>query len=108
MKRLTARSLNSEVSSVTRLLIISVTVLAAGVAANAGQIDVGQFVGNTSSGLTMGLTANYVSGGGGVSCVGQLIQGNTCVAGSSTGWVERNYDATLFAGSKLSPSGTSP
>jgi hypothetical protein len=79
----------------TRLFIGSAALLAASVAASAGQIEIGQYVGNSSSGATQGLTSSYISGT--ASCVGAVFQGNACAAGSSASWAETNYNASLFA-----------
>jgi len=88
----------------TRLFIGSAALLVASVAASAGQIEIGQYVGNSSSGATQGLTSNYITGS--ASCVGAIFQGNTCATtGSKTGWSEANYNTSLFS-SATSTSGT--
>jgi hypothetical protein len=68
-------------------LSISAFGLASVVAASAGQIDIG--------GSATGLTSNYILQGAGAVCAAGP---GKCVAGSTTGWAERNYDNILFSG----------
>jgi hypothetical protein len=56
------------------------------VAAHAGTIQIGG---------ASGLTQNYITQGAGAACAAGT--GN-CVTGSTTGWVERNYNNILFSG----------
>ena len=69
-----------------RLTTVSILGFVAAVAANAGSIQIGG---------ANGITANYISQGAGAVCAAGA--GN-CAAGSTTGYAERNYDMTLFAG----------
>jgi len=57
------------------------------VAASAGQIEIG--------GSATGLSSNYILQGAGAVCAAGP---GLCVAGSTTGWAERNYDNILFSG----------
>lgn len=87
--------------------VLVFSLLLAGLA-EAGQVEVGQFVGNAGSGANLGITSSYINGTNGAQCVGQVLQGNACVAGSSGGFVERNYDASLFAGGRVTTGGPAP
>jgi hypothetical protein len=90
----------------TRIFIGSAVFLAASVAASAGQIEIGQYVGNSSSGATQGLTSSYISGA--ASCVGAIFQGNTCIAGNSASWAETNYNTSLFSSASNTTPPTTP
>ena len=70
-----------------RLSIISLLAIIGSITANAGSIQIGG---------ASGLTSNYITQGAGAACAAG--PGN-CVAGSTNGWAERNYDTNLFAGS---------
>jgi hypothetical protein len=66
------------------------------VAAHAGTIQIGG---------ASGLNQNYLTQGAGAACAAGA--GN-CVTGSTTGWVERNYDNILFAGATNNSGATTP
>jgi hypothetical protein len=68
--------------------------LFAAVAANAGSVLIGGSTGLSSNYITQGASAVCAAGAG------------NCIAGSTTGWGEKNYDNILFAGA--SNSGTAP
>jgi len=83
---------------------ILIAAVLTGSSAYAGQIQIGEFAGNSINGANSGLTQNYVNETGGVQCAGFVAQGNTCVAtgtagvsGSLGGALKRGYDATLFS-----------
>ena len=65
-------------------------------AAHAGTIQIGG---------ASGLTQNYITQGAGSTCAAGA--GN-CVTGSTTGWVERNYNNILFAGATNNSGATTP
>lgn len=76
-----------------RLTIVSAFGLVAAIAANAGSIEIGG---------ASGLTNNYITQGAGAVCAAGA--GN-CIAGSTGGYTEQNYDNVLFAGAT---NGTAP
>jgi PEP-CTERM motif len=69
-----------------RVAIISIAGLVAAAAANAGSIEIGG---------ASGLTSNYITQGAGAVCAAG--PGN-CVAGSTGGFSEQNYNNVLFSG----------
>lgn len=69
-----------------RFAIISAVGLVTAIGAYAGAIEIGG---------PSGITANYVTQGGGAVCAAGA--GN-CVTGSTGGWTEKNFDNVLFAG----------
>jgi hypothetical protein len=73
-------------------LLISVSVIAG--SAFAGQIQIGG---------VNGLTSAYISGG-----CSTNVSGQTCIAGSTGGFVEQNYDARLFTGATLGATAPTP
>ncbi|HEX4278873.1 MAG TPA: PEP-CTERM sorting domain-containing protein [Bryobacteraceae bacterium] len=79
-----------------RVTVVSTIGLIGAVAANAGSVQIGG---------ASGITANYINQGAGAVCAAGA--GN-CVAGSTTGWVERNYDNILFSGATSNSGATTP
>jgi len=83
-------------SKIVRLHGITMLGLLSVVAGYAGTIEIGG---------PSGLTANYINQGAGAVCAAGA--GN-CVAGSTTGYVERNYDSILFSGATNNSGATTP
>ncbi|HWF08772.1 MAG TPA: PEP-CTERM sorting domain-containing protein [Bryobacteraceae bacterium] len=79
-----------------RLTVISTIGLIGAVAASAGSVEIGG---------ASGITTNYITQGAGAVCAAGP---GKCVAGSTTGWVERNYDNILFSGATNNSGATTP
>lgn len=79
-----------------RIVLVSTIGLLGAVIANAGSVQIGG---------PNGITSNYILQGAGAVCAAGT--GN-CVTGSTTGWVERNYDNILFSGATNNSGATSP
>jgi hypothetical protein len=79
-----------------RLFAVSGAILLAGVAAQAGQITIGQGLSTTTGLSTNGLTSSYIQGNS--PCAGAQWAGSTCVTGSLGSAGAKNFDASLFNG----------
>jgi len=77
-----------------RFFNIAIFGVASVVVANAGPILIGQYAGNSASGVNSGLTSAYITGS--AECAGLVVQGNACVAGTKT--TETNYQTSVFQG----------